>query len=205
MAAVRKTILVAVGLSVLGAAMAHAQPRGPAARTWFTVYGLMYTSLSGFHDPDTESHWVFDDNVLGLGAALQREVTQGLLLGADLSLARPAYERRLPGTTTAIADAAGTATVATAMLTGRVATGGATQLGFYLTGGLGTIAYRLEDLGEWNADFALRAGTGLEYRMSPSRAAYLEWSRIWGYHEREGLGGGPAQHSVLQLGLRLAR
>jgi hypothetical protein len=38
--------------------------------------------------------------------------------------------------------------------------------------------------------------------MAPNRAVFLEWGRIWGYHEREGIGGGAAQHSVLKLGAR---
>lgn len=198
----RNTILATLLLCTVASTTAHAQARGTTSRTWIAAYGLMYTNLSRFFDPGSDSDWVFDDNVLGLGAELQREVTQGLLLGADFSVAWPEYERRLRGESTAIEDASGKATVVTAMANGRVATGGATQLGFYLTGAIGTIAYRLEDIGEWNSDFALRAGTGLEYRMAPSRAGYLEWSRIWGYHEKEGLGGGSAQHSVLRLGLR---
>jgi opacity protein-like surface antigen len=198
----KRITLAAVVLVLMAATTAEAQVRGAPARSWAALYGQMYTGISRFYDPDTQSDWVFDDNAFGFGAALMREVTPGLLLGADVGLARTDYERRERGSSIPIPEATGTATIATALLTGRVAYGGATELGFYLTGGLGTIAYRLEDLGEWNADFALRAGTGLEYRMAPSRALYLEWARLWGYHEREGIGGGAAQHSVLQLGLR---
>lgn len=196
----RNAILLVLAYFVTGTPPAEAQMRGAAPRTWIAGYGLMYTSLNGFFNPGTESDWVFDDNVFGFGAALQRDVTPGLQLGVDVSLARPEYERR-PRDGGAVVG--GTASVGTAMLNGRVGQGGGSEFGFYLTGGLGTIAYRLEDLGEWNADFALRAGTGLEYRMTPSRAAYLEWSRIWGHHERDDLGGGSVRHSVLQLGLRL--
>jgi opacity protein-like surface antigen len=198
----KRITLAAVALVLMAATTAEAQIRGASARSWAALYGQMYTGISRFYDPDTQSDWVFDDNAFGIGAALMREVTPGLLLGADVGLARTDYERRERGSSIPIPEATGTATIATALLTGRVAYGGATELGFYLTGGLGTIAYRLEDLAEWNADFALRAGTGLEYRMAPSRALYLEWARLWGYHEREGIGGGAAQHSVLQLGLR---
>jgi opacity protein-like surface antigen len=199
----RKTILLAALLCIAGPDMAAAQARRAAPpANWISGYGLMYTNLSRFHDPGTSSDWVFDDNAFGFGVGAQREFGSGLLLGADMSLARPAYERRRTGTNTPISGATGTASVATAMATGRFGYGGATDLGFYLSGGVGTIAYNLEDVGEWNADFALRAGTGLEYRMSPARAIYLEWGRIWGYHEREGIGGGAAQHGVLQLGAR---
>jgi opacity protein-like surface antigen len=194
----KKTTLFTLAL-VLAASAAHAQ--APAVN-WVNVYGLMYTNLSGFTDPGTSSDWVFDDNAFGLGLGVQRDFGQGLLIGVDFSLARPAYERRTPGGA-AIPGATGTANIGTAMATGRFAYGGGGDLGFYLSGGIGTIAYNLEDVGGWNADFALRAGTGLEFRFRPTRAVYLEWGRIWGYHEREGIGGGGGQqHSALRLGAR---
>jgi hypothetical protein len=203
----RRMILLAAGLLLVASTAStatEAQVRTPP-RTWGVVFGQMYTGLSRFHDPGTSSDWVFDDNAFGFGLALQREFGQGLLLGLEGSLARPAYERRVTGTSVAVPGATGTASIATAMATGRFAYGGGAELGFYLSGGLGTIAYRLEDVGAWNADFALRAGTGLEYRFAPARAVFLEWGRIWGYHEREGVGGGAAQHSALKLGFRLGR
>jgi hypothetical protein len=200
-----KTILFAAALCVAGVSIAEAQarpqPRGVTPRTWVSGNGLMYTNIARFHDPGTASDWVFDDNAFGLGVGAHHEFAPGLLLGVDASFARPAYERRRPSGNV-ISGATGTATVATAMATGRIGYGGGADLGFYLTGGLGTIAYNLEDVGEWNADFALQAGTGLEYRMAAARSIFLEWGRIWGYHEREGVGGGAAQHGVLKLGLR---
>jgi hypothetical protein len=198
----RNAITGAVLSLLLGAHAVEAQVRAPGPRTWGVVYGQMYTNIAGFHDPGTVSDWAFDDNVFGLGVAAQREAVPGLVLGADFSLARTDYERRIAGTRTVLPGATGTATIATAMATGRIAYGGAGVLGFYLNGGIGTIAYHLEDVGEWNADFALRAGTGLEYRMAPARALFFEWGRIWGYHEREEIGGGAQQHSVLRLGAR---
>jgi hypothetical protein len=87
------------------------------------------------------------------------------------------------------------------MATGRYGYSGGGDIGFYLNGGIGTIAYRLADLG-WNADFALQAGTGLEYRFGRATAVALEWGRTWGYHEKEGLGGGNQTHSALRLALR---
>jgi hypothetical protein len=201
----RTTTLLAAALVLFGHAAAEAQARPAAAGpgNWLAAYGTMYTNISRIQNPGTSSDWVFDDNAFGLGVIAQREFAAGLIIGADFSLARTDYERLQPGTTVVVEPGAtGTASIGTAMLTGRLAYGGAAQLGFYLTGGIGTVAYRLEDLGEWNADFALRAGTGLEYRMAPARALFLEWGRIWGYHEREGIGGGRAQHSNLNLGVR---
>lgn len=200
----KKMIVLAAMLCMAAASSVEAQMRaqGGSPRTWATGYGLMYTSLARFYDPGSDSDWVFDDNAFGLGFAAHREISPGLMLGVDVSAARPAYERRRQGTDVRISGATGNATVATAMATGRIGYGGGADLGFYLTGGLGTIAYNLEDLGEWNADFALQAGTGLEYRIGRARSIFLEWGRIWGYHERDGIGGGAAQHGVLKLGLR---
>jgi opacity protein-like surface antigen len=190
---------------LLAATAASAEAQRPAAtgapKNWASVYGLMYTGISSVQDPDSESRWVFDDNAWGLGARLHRDVAQGLLLGVDASFARPAYERRSLDTGGVVAS--GTATVASAMANGRFAYGGASQVGFYLTGGIGTIAYQLEDLDGWNTDLALMAGSGLEYRFQRSAALALEWGRIWGYHEKEGLGGGSQRHSMLKLALRL--
>jgi hypothetical protein len=201
----KKSILLAAALCVAAVTIAEAQARpqarGVSPRTWISANGLMYTNLARFYDPGTASDWIFDDNAFGFGAGAHHEFAPGLLLGLDASFARPAYERRRPGGNQ-ISGAQGTATVATAMATGRIGYGGGADLGFYLTGGLGTIAYNLEDVGEWNADFALQAGTGLEYRMAAARSIFLEWGRIWGYHEREGVGGGAAQHGVLKLGVR---
>jgi opacity protein-like surface antigen len=203
----RKTILLTAALLLLPT-FADAQVR-TAPRTWFVGFGQMYTNIARVQDPgratETASDWIFDDNAFGFGLGLQREVGQGLLLGVEGTWARAAYERRLPGSSVPVALASGDADIVTGMFTGRFAYGGGSELGLYLTGGLGTVAYRLEDIGEWNADFALRAGTGLEYRFARSRAAFLEWGRIWGYHERDGVGGGSAQHGALKLGVRLAR
>lgn len=198
----KRSLVLALGLLVTVAATAAAQVRRPdlEPRTWVSAYGLMYTGIARFHDPGTGTDWVFDDNAFGFGADLHREVTTGLLLGVDLSMARPQYARRAPNTQVTVAS--GTATLGTAMLNGRISYGGLPELGFYLTGGVGTIAYYLEDLEDWNADFALRAGTGLEYRIARRQSLFLEWGRIWAYHEREGVGGGAAQHSVLRLGGR---
>lgn len=202
----KKTILLAAALLLATSALAHAQAR-PAPRTWVVAFGQMYTNLATVADPGrataTASDWVFDDNAFGFGLGAQRDIGEGLILGVEGSFARPRYERRVAGV--AIPGASGTASIVTGMATGRFAYGGAAALGFYLNGGIGTIAYNLEDIGEWNADFALRAGTGLEYRFAPTRAVFLEWGRIWGYHEREGVGGGAVQHGVLKLGFRAGR
>ena len=168
---------------------------------WTTVYFQMYSSMGSFVDPDTDSRWVFGDNAFGFGGAAHYQATPTLAIGLDLGYARPAVQRdsvERAGATIARGDAR----VFTALATGRLAYGGSAELGLYLTGGVGTIAYRLDEFGEINADLALRAGTGLEYRFARDKSVFLEWGRIWGYHEKEGVSGGRAQHSVLNIGAR---
>jgi hypothetical protein len=200
----RNSLPLVLALTFAVAARLDAQVRpGPSLpSTWVIVYGQMYTGISGFEDPNTESRWNFSDNTFGAGAALLRQFGQSLLLGVDASLAKPEYETE-PIDDPTIPEESGNATIATVLLTGRIAYGGAAELGFYLTGGIGTIAYKLEHLDGWNSDFALRAGTGLEYRFRPNGAVFLEWGRIWGYHEKEGVSGGRVSHSNLKLGGRL--
>jgi hypothetical protein len=166
----KKTILLVVA-ALLAPSLVDAQVRTPP-RTWIVGFGQMYTNIARVTDPGrataTASDWIFDDNAFGFGLGVQRAVGEGLLLGVEGTWARAAYERRTPGTGIVIPGATGDADiVATGMFTGRFAYGGASDLGIYLTGGIGTIAYNLEDIGEWNADFALRAGTGIEYRIAP--------------------------------------
>lgn len=200
-----KFVFFAAGLAVaatLSPVPAHAQRQFGAQppNTWVSVYGQMYTSVSGMNDPGTSGRWVFDDAAFGFGASLRRQVGQSLRLGIDASLARPKFEIQ-EFDTNDVRDS-GTASIATAMASGRYGYSGGGDIGFYLTGGIGTIAYKLPDL-SWNADFALQGGTGLEYRFDPGKALALEWGRTWGYHEKEGLGGGNQTHSALRLALRL--
>lgn len=198
---IRAALVMILLTGVPAAALAQRQFPGQAPKTWASAYGLMYTSLSQLNDPDSNSRWVFDDNAFGFGATLQRQAGQSLMLGIDGSLARPRYERR--DLLTQVVVASGTASVLTAMASGRYGYMGGGDVGLYLAGGIGTVAYRLEDLGTWNADFALQAGTGLEYRFGGNKAAALEWGRTWGYHEKEELGGGSQRHSRLGLAFRV--
>jgi opacity protein-like surface antigen len=195
--------LLLVGIMAAAPATAFAQRPGviDPPKTWASVYGLMYTSISSLRDPDSASRWLFDDNAFGFGATLHRQMGQSLMLGIDASYARPRYERRELESDVLLGE--GTAAIATALATGRYGYTGGGDIGFYLAGGVGTIAYNLEDLDGWNTDLALQAGTGLEYRFAPNRAVALEWGRTWGYHEKESLGGGNQTHSALKLSVRL--
>jgi opacity protein-like surface antigen len=200
----KHSVIFSALLTLVVASSLDAQLRPPAAssRNWAGAYVQMYTGMGSFDDPDTDSRWAFEDNSFGLGISLMRELGQSLMLGIDLSAARPGYERHI--TTAGVADTiSGNATVATAMAMGRLAYGGAATLGLYLNGGIGTVAYRLSDLGSWDTDLGLRAGGGIEYRFQPNAAAFLEWGKLWGYHQKEGLSGGRVNHSVLSLGGRM--
>lgn len=195
-----KNAVTIVLAAAVGASMSmnplHAQQPAPSPNS-VAVYFQIYSGLDTVDDPDTGT-WDFGDNAFGLGAMLQRQLGPSLMLGADVSYARPAYERRQDGEDMFTGDAQ----LLTTMVTGRLAYGGAASLGFFLSGGAGVIAYNLEDVGGWNADFALRGGTGVEYQFQPGRALFLEWGRLWGYHETVGVSGGKATHSILRLGTR---
>ncbi|HSK18360.1 MAG TPA: hypothetical protein VK912_04425 [Longimicrobiales bacterium] len=204
----RMSVLIA-GFVVTAAGTALAPGDAQAQRqfgvqppdTWVSIYGIMYTNVSSLNDPGSDSKWVFDDNAFGIGATLQRQVGQSLMLGIDGSYARPKYETY--DLDTSVLEENGTAAIATAMASGRYGYSGGGDIGFYLQGGIGTVAYDLEHLDGWNADFALQAGTGLEYRFGGNKAAALEWGRTWGYHEKEDLSGGNQTHSALKLALRM--
>ena len=205
----RRMYVLIAGFAVTAAGMVLAPRSAHAQRqfgveppdTWLSVYGIMYTGVSNLNDPGSNSEWVFDDNAFGIGATLQQQVGQSLMLGIDGSYSRPEYERHVLDTNVIVAS--GTAAIATAMASGRYGYSGGGDIGFYLQGGIGTVAYNLEDLDSWNADFGLQAGTGLEYRFGGSKAVALEWGRIWGYHEKENLSGGNQTHSALKLALRV--
>jgi hypothetical protein len=195
-----KKLTFVAALLALSANAVQAQEALP--KLWVSTYFQMYTSMGGFVDPDTNSRWFFGDNAFGLGAAAHYDVSPTLTLGLDLGYTRPSYERtdtaRVPTETLGRGDAR----VFTLLATGRMASGGAGSLGFYLTGGVGAIAYRLDEFGDINPDLALRAGTGLEYRWGATRRVFLEWGRFWGFHEKAGLSGGRVQHSNLEIGFR---
>ncbi|HEX2168158.1 MAG TPA: hypothetical protein VHG09_13070 [Longimicrobiales bacterium] len=196
-------LAIATGALMFTAGNTHAQLQFGVQPpdTWVSAYGLMYTSVSGMRDPGSNSRWVFDDAAFGGGVAVQRRVGESLMLGVDGSLARPKYE--IQELEVDEIRERGTASIATLLATGRYGYSGGGSIGFYLTGGIGTIAYKLETLEGWNADFALQAGTGLEYQFGGNKAVALEWGRTWGYHEKENLGGGNQTHSALKLALRL--
>jgi len=201
----KKSMIIAAACIVLSAPAVHAQsprlPAGDPPRLWIHASGVMYTTISSFVDPGSDSRWVFDEPAFGGGIGVQREFGTGLMLGLDATYTSVKYQRTDLNASTIIAS--GNAGLGSAMVTGRFAYGGGSDIGIYLSGGAGTLAYKLEDLGSWNADFAMRAGTGIEYRFAPNKAVALEWLRMWAYHEKEELGGDTQRPSMLRLNVRL--
>jgi hypothetical protein len=169
------------------------------ARNWGTIWGGMFTNVDAIADPETGSTWAFDDNVIAFGAGYEREVSQGLLLGAEAAYASADFERRIDDTV----ESPGNARLLSLFATGRLRYGGPNAIGFYLKGAAGSFGYRVPDGDGFNFDLGLSTGGGLEYRFRATSAAYIEWNRIWAYHEKEGIdGGNTGRHTLLRLGYR---
>jgi len=196
-----KRVLVLTALTFAGALPLPAQIRDvpPPARAWVSAWGGMYTTVDAIGDPETASTWRFDDNVFAFGAGAEYEVARGLLLGAEASYSSTDFERIDDDSVVA----QGSADLISAFATGRFRYGGGNTLGGYLKGMAGGFGYRTPDPDATNFDLALSTGAGLEYRFRSRAALYLEWNRIWAYHEKEGIdGGNTGKHSLLRLGFR---
>jgi hypothetical protein len=198
-----KTWFAALVALLLAATPAAAQIRavGGPAQHWFSGWTGRYMSMGRVADPASNSVWAFAESWL-VGAGYHRSLGPGLHAGIDVSYAAPRYERRVGNQV--VAD--GRATILTPVASGRLNYGGAGPgIAFYLTGAIGAVVYRMPDLDRTDTDFALYAGTGIEYQFDPRRSAYLEWGQYWAYHEGDGLESNRANHSLIRLGLRFGR
>src|SRR5687768_12634850 len=134
-----KKLITVLALTLVAQPVA-AQARFPGnvptpPKTWITVAGVTYTTVSGVIDPTSNSRWTFDDTGFGGGAGIQREFGQGLLVGVEGTLARAKAQRT--GIDTDEVYPQTNASIGTGMVTGRFAYGGGGSVGVYLTGGLG--------------------------------------------------------------------
>ena len=78
-----------------------------------------------------------------------------------------------------------------------------TGISGYLMGGIGFFGYRIEDLETTAWDLSLGYGAGVEYRFTSQNGIFLEWDRIWAYHESDDIDGNDTgRHTLLRLGLR---
>jgi hypothetical protein len=197
----RALSLIALALAASSPLAAQIQDVPAPPKAWVTGWLGMYTTLDAIGDPETQSTWRFDDNVFAFGAGAEYELARGLLLGAEASYASPSFERAADNTVVA----EGSANVMSVFATGRYRYGGTNVIGGYLKGMAGAFGYRTPDPDATNFDLSLSTGAGLEYRFRTRAAAYLEWNRIWAYHEKEGIdGGNTGKHSLLRLGFRKA-
>jgi hypothetical protein len=186
-----------------------------------TLYGLLYTDFGAVTDPGSSSRWHFADAAMGAGAGVHVGLGP-VALGVDASFTRTRYEREPRGSQGSAG--AGRATLASLLVGGRLSSaglpipgipgvpgpvgrrgrGGAPEgISTYLAAGGGVLSYGLEDLGGVNADLAFAAGGGLEYTWAAGNAAFLEWKRLWSFHEREGVESATSRHSRIELGARI--
>jgi len=189
-------------------------------RGWdLSLAGIMYTGFGRVSDGGSASTWIFGDASFGGRASLDRRSGGLLNLGVDVAAARTPYERR--SSQGNAFSGSGDATVATLFATARISQMGGgipgipgggrggvmglargTGLSTYLRGGIGTIAYRLEDLEGTNADLAFLLGGGAGYRWEGGRELFFEWNQLWGIHERTGVEDTMTRHSRIELGVR---
>lgn len=166
--------------------------------TWVTGW------IGGYMSPDrvmdgASGRWDFGSTFAG-GLGLHRRIGQSLSLGLETSFAPASYE--LSDDEGTLLDS-GNARLVTAMLSGRLRTGGGGPLGMYVTGGAGAFIYGMSDLDRWDPDLALYTGAGLEYQPSVNKALFLEWGRYWTFHQKEGIRDNSARHSQLRAGVRI--
>lgn len=158
----RASILAgAVALALVGAGGASAQVPRPweGPRWWMGAWfgGLFPGSVD---DPDT-GIWSFGDNVAG-GAEMGLRVGEGAFLIGDVSYTRTAYDRFA-----GLGGASGRADILTTVAGVRYALFSGPRILYSPFGvlGLGAVHYRLSDLGEFDTDFAVVTGGGLDWRL----------------------------------------
>jgi opacity protein-like surface antigen len=168
----------------------------PTTNTWVSGW------LGGYTDAgrvtSSAEDWVFG-RTMAAGLGVHRAIGNSLSLGIDASFAPSvSYEIRPNGSNDRFT---GNGRLGTAFATGRLRTGGFDAVAMYLTGGAGTFLYNVED--NWESDLALMAGAGLEYRLAPTRALFLEWGRYTVFNSRDGVDSDNSRHSQLRFGARL--
>mgnify|MGYP000120848943 FL=1 len=196
-----KAVLVFAALAAC-AVSAAAQEPGPAVRpprNWLAVWAGGYTNGGGVYDPASRSTWDFGSSLAG-GVGVHRQVGSGLVVGLETSFAPAPFERS--DSTERVVDR-GRARLVTALATGRLRYGGGGPVGLYLTGGAGTLVYGMPTLGRWDPDLALLTGAGLEYRPRRAQVFFVEWGRLWTFHQKEGVEDNDTRFSQLRAGVRI--
>jgi hypothetical protein len=201
------TVLAAVLVqfdSALAQGRGGQQPPRPRVLpfVYLSAWGGGFTDVGGFAETDLDAFFNFGKAV-AYGGGLHFRAGQGLVVGVEGSYARPEYERheRVGGDLLT----SGEAKVASALLSARLTSPGAGAFSLYLTGGAGVFAYSVPepDLEEWDKDFALSGGAGIDYRFASRLGLFLEYGRMWAYHQKGNAERNTANHSLVRLGTRL--
>lgn len=159
----RATITALVALAASLAAARPAAAQGPVPwegpRWWMSVWfgGLFPDPVD---DPDTGT-WFFGDNVGG-GAELGFRLGEGAFLIGDLSYTRTGYDRA------AVPGLSGDADILTTNVGVRYSLFSGPRVLYSPFGvvGIGAVHYRLSDLGDFDTDFSVVTGGGLDWRVS---------------------------------------
>lgn len=178
------------------------EQRSSVPRVYLSAWGGGFTDIGGFTETDVDAYFAFQRTV-AYGGSLHVLVGQGLVLGIDGSWARPSYERRDRLAGTLLNE--GEASVASGLLSVRLTGSGGGGLSPYLTGGAGVFAYEVPepDLKEWDMDFALSGGAGIDYRFLQRLGLFLEYGRVWAYHQKGDAERNTANHDLVRLGTRI--
>ncbi|MFO7262140.1 MAG: hypothetical protein DIU52_013375 [bacterium] len=198
----KAVVYLSAAALLLSAVPAEAQFGQPqrAPKTWVSAWVGGLLSPGRVYDPGSSSIWAFGSSFSG-GLGLHREFG-ALTLGVEGTFAPARYELRDPDANNAVTDS-GSGQLVTAMLSGRLRTGGGGPLGMYLTGGAGALIYGVPSLDRWDPDLALMTGAGFEYKPSAKHTLFLEWGRYWTFHQREGVEDNSSKMSQLRGGVRI--
>lgn len=174
-------------------------------RAYLSAWGGGYTSFGGFAEPESETNAFFNfERDFAYGGGVHIVASPLVAIGIDGSYGTARYTRHdnaSPEPTNT-----GNARVASALLSARLGAGGGRKVGIYLMGGVGAFAYDLQDEQEsdgWDADFALSAGAGLDFRLIPRLGLFVDFGQVWAFHPRDGDENNTANHSLVRLGTRL--
>lgn len=177
---------------------AEAQRPWEGPRLWIGAWfgGLFPDDVN---DPDT-GDWLLGDNVAG-GVELALRVGQGAFVVADLGYTRTGYDR-VDGFTVTSGDADIFTTAAG--LRYNLVSGPAVLYSPFGVVGLGAVHYRLSDLDEFDTDFAILTGGGLDFRLNRSLKLLVAGYNFLVFHQRASSRGDAnlSRLTELRVGLR---
>lgn len=163
--------------SLAAPAVAHAQ------RPWEGPRWRMGAWFGGIFPDDVEDpengDWLLGDNVAG-GVEINLHLGQGAFLVGDVGYTRTGYDRVDLGVTSGHADIFTTAVG----LRYSLVYGPTVLYSPFGMVGLGAVHYRLSDLDEFDTDFAIATGGGLDFRLNRSLYLSLAAYNFLVFHQR---------------------